>query len=57
MKPNERISEIKDKLVREDWVAFAGNRFSREAWLDLCEDDPKYWILAIVIFLNEKFPE
>ncbi len=57
MKPSDRIAEIKDELVNEDWVSFAGNTFSREAWRDLCRDDAKYWVLSICKFLNEKFPE
>ena len=53
MKPSERIAEIKEELIGNDWVMFGGNRFSHEGWLFMHEDNPEYLMKAVIQYLDE----
>lgn len=57
MKPSERIESIRDQLVRQDWVDWAGQRHSFEAWTAWCKQDfearTSYILMAILRYLDE----
>lgn len=53
MKPSERIEEIRQKLIREDWVRYGGNLYSSEGWQQICDNNTYYTFKAIVMFLDE----
>ncbi len=54
MKPSEEIAAIKAKLISGDWVAWGGNRHSREGWEEMHKDNPAYWFRAILDYLDKK---
>ena len=59
MKPSEKILQNAVELRTQDWVQWAGNRHSREAWdlmnpIELKETD--YLILGLLKYLDELTP-
>lgn len=57
-KPSERIGEIVKEIIYEEWVAWAGNKYSLDSWERFCaESDFKRQGLlskAIIKYLDEK---
>lgn len=59
MKPSEKILRNAVELRTQDWVQWAGNRHSKEAWdlmnpIELKETD--YLILGLLKYLDELTP-
>ncbi len=56
MKPSEKIIKIAVELRGQDWVSWAGNRYSKEAW-DLMNpigiEKTDYLILGLLKYLDE----
>jgi len=55
----EEIEEIKQRLIRNDWISWAGNNFSFEGWEEYCKKDKikslEYTVMALIEFLEKTY--
>ena len=51
--PSEEIEEIRTTLIRNDWVKFGGNKYDKESWQAMCEQESRYMYRAILQFLDK----
>lgn len=54
MKPSNRIEQIILEILSDEWVNWAGNKYSKETWLSQ-KTEPLYIFKAIIQYLDEEY--